>query len=113
MGKTVGILKVSCGTRNWWCILFVKPWSNEKRKSSQVSFNLQKLDTVASDQLNVVLNQSNTLSESSKAKLVKAKWGEKIVKLGNTQVNRGSKKVKRPTSHKPNSMQMNLDKGLS
>ena len=39
--------------------------------------------------LDVVLNQSNTHSESSKAKPAKAKWRRKkeMVKLGNTQVN--------------------------
>ena len=53
-----------------------------------------KLNMAASDEVDVVLNQSNTRSESSKAKPAKAKMERhQIVKLGNTQVNRGSKNV--------------------
>ena len=53
-----------------------------------------KLNMAASDEVDVVLNQSNTHSESSKTKPDKAKWGGKeMAKLGNTQVNRGSKNV--------------------
>ena len=50
----------------------------------------------ASVEVDVVLNQSNTHSESSKAKPAKAKWkGKKkeMVKLGNTQVIRESKNM--------------------
>ena len=51
---------------------------------------------VASNEVDVVLNESNTHNKSSKAKPAKIKWEKKrkeMVNLGNTQVNRGSKNV--------------------
>ena len=46
---------------------------------------------VSCNDVDVVLNQSNTHSETGQGQIKKKK--EQMVKLGNTQVNRGSKNV--------------------
>ena len=58
---------------------------------------VSKLNMAASDEVDVVLNQSNTHSESNKAAKPNGPRPngnrKEMVKLGNTQVNRGSKNV--------------------
>ena len=47
---------------------------------------VSKLNMAASDKVDVVLNQSNTHSESSKAKPAKAKWEKK--KWSNSEIHK-------------------------
>ena len=49
---------------------------------------VSKLNMAASDEVDVVLNQSNAHSESSKAKPAKAKWKKKKKKWSNSEIHK-------------------------
>ena len=60
----------------------------EHKTTSRWKSLVSKLNMAASDEVDVVLNQSNAHSESSKAKPAKAKWKKKKKKWSNSEIHK-------------------------